>query len=191
MRTICKMILLGWIPVLVIAGCYRSSPPQIKHFKPPIPKVVKKVSQPDVVVDAPKPETAKPTPTPEPTPEPEKTPSATPTPSPTPQPKKEETPAPSIIGTWRVTEMTHNGQTPPQFDSMEMNLTFTEDGNMSMTMSGDQLPQAMTREGTYTVSDNTITMTMDGRDQTGTLTFEGSDQAVIEIDQARMVLTRS
>jgi hypothetical protein len=86
--------------------------------------------------------------------------------------------------------MTHNGQVAPGFDMMEMTFTFSEDGTLSMSVSGGQMPEAMTREGTYTVSDSSITITMEGDSKTGTLTFEGSDQAVIEIDQARMVLSR-
>jgi len=190
MRTICKMILLGLVPAFVIAGCYRSSPPQIKHFKPPAVKVVKEIAPPEVVVDTAKPEIEKPAPTPEPTPEPEKTSSATPAPTPAPKPKKEEAQAPSIIGSWRVTEMTQNGQSSPQMDSMEMTFTFAEDGSASVTMAHSQMPEPMTREGTYTLSDKTLTMTFEGHSDTSTLTFEGNDQAVIEKDQVRMVLTR-
>ena len=74
---------------------------------------------------------------------------------------------------------------------MEMTFTFTEDGTVTMSVSGEQMPEAMTREGTYTLSNGEITMNIDNQSQTGSYTFDGNNRVTIEIDEARMVLTRA
>jgi len=95
------------------------------------------------------------------------------------------------VGTWRVTGMSHNGQDMPGFDEMEMTLTFTEDGSITMSVSGGQMPEAMTQEGTYRLSDSQITMSLDNQSKTGTCTFDGHNRVTLEFDEARMVLTRT
>ena len=176
----------------LLIGCIRSAPPEIPDFKPPPKPVVTEETKPVLAVDAPEPEVEEPPPVPEPEliepvaaePEPER-------PAPAPKPAEPEPAAPSLVGTWRVTEMTHNGQSSPGFDQMEMTFTFTEDGTATMTVSGDMMPEDMTRDGSYTLADGQITMTFEGQSQSGSYTFDGNNSVTIEIDQARMVLTRT
>jgi len=179
--------------ICLLMGCIRSSPPEIPDFKPPPKPVVKEETKPVLAVEAPEPEVVeKPAPEPEPEPiapvvaEPEPEP-----PEPEPKPVEPEPAAPTLVGTWRVTEMSHNGQTMPGFDQMEMTFTFTEEGTVTMSISGGQMPEAMTRDGTYTLSDGQITINIDNQSKTGTCTFDGPNRVTIEIDEGRMVMTRT
>lgn len=180
------------ILAFVIIGCTRSAPPDIPDFTPPPKPVVTEEVKPVLAVEStesdieesapePKPETEIPV-AKEPEPE---------APPPPPKPAEPEPAAPSIVGSWRVTEMSHNGQSSPDFDQMEMTFTFSEDGTFSMSVSGEMLPEAHTQEGTYTIADGQITITAEGRSQSGTYSFDGNDSVTIEIDSARMVLTRT
>lgn len=176
----------------LLIGCVRSSPPEIPEFKPPPKPVVTEETKPVLAVEAPEPEVEEPTPEPEPEPdepvvdEPEPEP-----PKPAPKPVEPEPAAPSLVGTWRVIDMSHNGQSSPEFDQMEMTFTFTEDGTVTMSVSSDMMPESMTRDGTYTLADGQITMNIEGQSQTGSYSFDGNDRVTIEIDKARMVLKRT
>jgi hypothetical protein len=100
--------------------------------------------------------------------------------------------APSIVGTWRVVEMSHRGQTQPMPPGMSMTLTFGEDGTFGMSMAGapggpgEEMPK-----GTYTVSGEQITISMRGETKTGKFSLDGSSKATIDIDEAKMTLERS
>jgi outer membrane biosynthesis protein TonB len=175
---------------LVLWGCYRSSPPELPEFRPPPKKIVKETAPPEAVEDAPEPEYEEP---PEPEPEPEPL-AATPAPQPAaaaPQPKtQEEAPAaPTIIGTWRMTDMLINGQSMmPPGEGLEMTFTFAEGGVLTASRSGP-LPEPHTAQGSYTIDGNQITMTMEGDTQTGTFTLD-AHVLTLNFDQMQMVLTR-
>jgi hypothetical protein len=178
-----------------LAGCGRDDPPTIAEFHPPKEKAIDE----EILVKI------EPTPAPAPTPE---KPAAPPEPTPAPeppkeQPKKEAPPppkpvepepkapaSPSIIGTWRVEEMSHNGQSRPMPEGMEMKFTFAADGKLMMTHSGSRMPEAQSVEGTYSISGDQITITMQNEAKTGTFSLEGNDKLTLEIDKAKMTLVR-
>jgi len=72
-----------------------------------------------------------------------------------------------------------------------MTWSFAEDGRLSMTTSLPQMPEPRTQEGTYTVSNGEITISVRDRPKTGTYRFEGNDKLIIEIDKMQMTLSRS
>ena len=95
----------------LLMGCIRSSPPEIPEFKPPPKPVVTEETKPVLAVEAPEPEVEEPAPEPEPEPpEPVAVEPAPEPPEPEPEPVEPEPAAPSLVGTWRVTEMYHTGQ---------------------------------------------------------------------------------
>lgn len=103
-----------------------------------------------------------------------------------------EAKAPSIVGAWRVVEMSHRGQAQPLPPGMSMMLTFGEDGTFSMSMSGGpEGPGGEMPKGTYTVSGDQITISMRGETKTGKFSLEGNSRAIIDIDEAKMTLERS
>ena len=73
---------------------------------------------------------------------------------------------------------------------MTMSMTFAESGTVSMTMSGGPGEQPA-RQGTWSVSDKQVTISIDHDTKTGTLTFEGNDRAILDFAEAKMTLTRS
>jgi uncharacterized protein (TIGR03066 family) len=168
-------------------------PPDIPEFAKPAPKVEEKV-EPELAADEPETAPAEPEPEPEPEPEAKKVEEKKPEPKkpePKPEPVEEVEAAPTLVGTWRVVEMSHGGQTSPEMSQMEMTFTFTADGNFTMSMSMPQMDRTHTQEGTYSLEGDQLTITADGRDQTGTCTFEGNDRVVLEISGGRMVLSRT
>lgn len=176
-----------------LAGCWRDSPPEIQEFRPPAAHVeeapaTQPTTQPSTaVVEAPKVEEA-----PEAKPQVVKA-AATAEAAPVAEPVKEATKAPTIIGTWRLTSVTHGGRQENIPPGMEMKLTFAEDGTttMSMSMQG----QSRDETGSYTLEGKQITMTQRGKTQTGTITFSGNDDMTLEMqdggDQATITFTRA
>ena len=176
-------------------GCGRSGPPEIPAFKPPV-KPVAEETVTKVVAD-----TGQPEPEPESPPEPEnkpekkvekKTEAPPPEPEAKPEPKPEEPEAPTIIGTWRITEISHNGESQPTPDGFEMTFTFAEDGTLSTSMSHPDIPEARSTTGSYTAgSDGTITLDMEGESKSGTYSLEGDNKLILEVDKVRMVMERT
>jgi len=187
-----RMILLGWSFGFLLSGCGREPPPEIQQFVPPIQEIVKQTATQEAIDTTPEQE-PEPKPKPEPKPEPKKAvpkPKAPPL-APKPQPKEEEPQAPSIIGSWQVSDMSRNGQSMPMPEGVEMTFTFGEDGTVSMTTSMAQMPEPRTMEGTYTLTDDQITISMKGESKTGTYTLQGNDTLILEIDQVQMTLSRT
>jgi hypothetical protein len=184
--------LLSGVLSLLILGCYRSSPPEIPEFKPP-PKPVEKAMAPtDVVEAAPQPVADEPPPEAEP--EPVQVAAVAPPaaePLPEPEPVMETAQGPTIIGTWRCVEMLYNGQSMPLPEGMEMTMAFSEDGTLTMSTSGGPLPEPQTRQGTYSLDGDQITISMDNEAKTGTCTFDGNDRVTLDIAESQMVLTRA
>lgn len=169
-------------------------PPEVPEFKPPPKKVVQEETPPQVVADArpAAPVEAPPAPAPA-KPEPAKP--APPPPRPAAPPPVEKKAAPTLVGTWKITEMSMNGQSPPESAQMQMTITFEEGGNVTMTISAPQMPQPHTQTGTWSLTDGQLTMSMDRESRTGRCTFEGESRAVLEFEEGgqkvRMVLTRA
>jgi outer membrane biosynthesis protein TonB len=189
------IVLTAYLICCALIGCTRSSPPEVAEFRPPPKKVVEEKIPPQVVSDT-APSVAEP-PKPEPKAEPEKpketAPPAKPETKPEPKPeKKEESAAPTIIGSWKVVEMSHAGQSRPLPDGMEMIYIFTEDGTLNMEMSGGPLPEAQTKQGSYTLSGQQVTITVDGHSQTATYSFDGPDRLILEMEtgEAKVTLSR-
>jgi hypothetical protein len=95
------------------------------------------------------------------------------------------------VGTWQIVEMSHRGQPSPMPPGMTMTLTFAEGGSLSMTMSGGPAPAGQSRQGSWSLSGNQITVTMENDTKTGSLTFEGPDRAILDLEEAKMTLSRS
>lgn len=173
-----------------LMGCPRSSPPEIPVYHPPARRVVKEVTAPEPVADAPRTVVAEPPPPPRP-PEPtivaSKPASIVEAP---PDPKKETPKEPTLIGSWRVSEMAQRGQVMPMPGEMEMTLTFSENGTVTMSMSGGPMPESQSRQGTYRYADGQVTISLDRETKTGRCTFEGTDRVTLEFDDVRMVLRR-
>jgi hypothetical protein len=185
------LLLVGW----AIAGCARSMPPEIPEFKPPAKVVVKEETPPQVVADTRPAAPSEPPPALEPAkPEPPK-----PAPAPprleAPPPPVEKKAAPTLVGTWKISEMSVNGQSPPESSQMQMTMTFEEGGSVTMTMSMPQMTEAHTRTGTWSLTDGQITMNMDRESRTGRCTFEGDSRATLEFEEGdqkiKMVLTKT
>jgi len=170
-------------------------PPEVPDFKPPAKKVVKEETPPQVVADTRPAAPVEPPPAPAPAkPEPPKP--APPPPRPeAPPPPVEKKAAPTLVGTWKISEMSVNGQSPPESAQMQMTITFEEGGSVTMAVSSPQMPQAHTQTGTWSLTDGQITMSMDRESRTGRCTFEGDSRAILEFEEGgqkiRMVLTRT
>lgn len=181
-----------WLIACVLAGgCVRSGPPEIPPPRSLPAPVVEERKVEVAVADAPKPvaEEVRPVPAPEPARAPETKP-AGPVEAPKPPPAPEAPKAPTIVGAWRVTEMSRQGQTMPMPDGVVMTLTFQEGGTLSMSMSGGPMPADQSRNGTWSVTGDQITISMENDAKTGTLTFEGNDRAVIDVTEVKMTLQR-
>ncbi len=174
----------------LVTACTRSSPPEIPEFRPPPRRVIKEMPTPEPVADTPAPVPEPPRPPPsEPKPEPVKT---APAPPPPPEPRAEAPKAPSLVGTWRITEMFHKEQTMAMPGGMQMTLTFAEGGAVTMSTFGGPMPEAQTRQGTYSLAgDGQITISMASDTKTGHCTFDGNDRMTIQFDDMRMVLART
>jgi hypothetical protein len=185
------------IPTIVIvlsagmAGCGRDAPPDIPEFRIPAKIALVDSTVPEVVSDPSAP--MAPTPTPVSKREPTKAPvvaksKGVDAPAPTRIPDAPA--APSIVGTWQVTEMSHRGQSRPMPAGMQMAFTFAQDGSFTMSMSGGQMAQAQTQQGTYTLTGNQLNITMKNQSKSGTCTFEDQNKVTLEIDEAKMTMTR-
>lgn len=177
--------------MVIAAGCARSWPPEIP---PPRGLPAPVVEAPKVelaVAEAPKPvvEEVRPAPPPEPVRAPETKPAA-PVEAPKPPPAPEAPKAPTIVGSWRVAEMSRQGQTMPMPDGVVMSFTFQDGGTLSMSMSGGPMPADQNRNGTWSVTGDQITISMENDAKTGTLTFEGNDRAIIDVVEVKMTLQR-
>ncbi len=115
---------------------------------------------------------------------------AAPVAEPLPEPKKEVRKEPTLLGSWRISEMAQKGQVMPMPEGMQMTLTFAEGGTVSMSMSGGPTPEGHVRQGTFSYADGQVTISLDRETKTGKCTFEGSDRVTLEFDEVRMVLTR-
>ena len=178
------MSLVAWM----MAGCARSLPPEIPDFKPPAARKPAPAVPPPTAKEAKPVAEAPPAPVQAPVPQaPQTQPAAPPQIKPVAAPAAK---APTIVGTWQVVEMSQNGQAQPLPPGASVTLTFAEGGTVSMTMGGG--PEGgQSRQGTYSVSGNSITIAMENESKTGTLTFEGNDRAIIEVEEMRMTLTRA
>jgi hypothetical protein len=184
-------IVAGWV-IGIGAGCGREAPPEVPEYKIP----------PAIVFE----ESAVPEP-----PSLSGTPEAPPKPAPPPMPVKVQAPVqsvqkvdapvakpessrPSLIGSWRVTEMVVGGQAMPMAAGMQITMTFAEGGSMTTNVSAPQMPQGKTDQGSYTLSNDQITMTSNNHSRTGTLRFEDPNRITLEMtegnNQVRIVLTR-
>jgi len=159
-------------------------------YHPPAKRVVKEITAPEPVADAPKAVVVEQAPPPPPEPKVAATKPAAVVEAP-PEPKKEAPKEPTLIGTWRVSEMVQRGTTMPMPEGMEMTLTFADGGTVTMSMSGGPMPEAQNRQGTYSYSDGQITIALDRETKTGKCTFEGNDRVIIEVDEVKMTLTRA
>jgi hypothetical protein len=191
MKQIYLTITAIYIMSLAMTGCGRDAPPDIPDFRIPAKIAFIDSTVPEVVSDPSAP--MAPTPTPAPKSEPTKVPVVAkakgvevPPPTRIPEPPA----APSIVGTWQVTEMSHRGQSHPLPAGMQMTLSFAQDGALTMSMSGGQMPQAQTQQGTYTLTGNQITINLQNHSKSGTCTFEGNDKIILDIDESKMTMTR-
>ncbi len=176
--------------VSLVAGCARSLPPEVPEFKVPAARKPAQsapaASEPArAVAEAP------PAEAPAPPPAPVEKPASAPAPPPAAPVKVEAPKEPSIIGSWQVVEMSHNGQVQQMPAGVTMTFTFAEGGSLSMGMTGGPAEAGGARQGTYSVSGGQITVSMENETRTGSLTFEGNDRAVMDFTEARMVLSRS
>lgn len=169
--------------VVLAAGCWRASPPEIEEFRIPVKPAAVETTTSQPVEQTPVAEAPKPEPRPEEKPEPSKAPVAVAAaPAEAAPPAPEAPKGPSIVGSWRVTNMSHNGSSQPMPPGFEMKWTFGEDGTLRMEMSMGERSES--KSGTYTVSGDQITLSgIEGSDKTGTVRFSGSDEMSIEVSE--------
>jgi hypothetical protein len=175
--------------ILTGLGCVRSSPPEIPPYRPPAARVIKETPFLEIgeiteaVAYTPKPELK---PAAKPKPEPE-------APKPTVKEETKPQPAantPTLVGTWTAQEMTtQNGV--DLSSQMSITFTFGDDGQFSMTMSREGMPQPATQTGTYELSGDQITISVQGQTRTGTCTFDGPNRVTLALNDVRLVLARS
>ena len=192
--------LVPWIFELVGLAAFdlgwhgRSRPPVLPTFQPPVVDT-RPAEEPQVAAEEPEarlPEKPPPPPPVEaPAPQVEVAP---PPPPPQKPPDAPKTAGPSIVGTWRVTEMSMNGQPAPGIDQMSMTFTFKADWTVAMVNEVPSAGMKQEKEGTYEIAGDQITIRMDQHPQTMTFSFEGNDRLVLSMQQQqmqmRMVLTR-
>jgi hypothetical protein len=170
----------------------RSRPPVLPAFRPPVVDT-RPAEEPQVAAE--EPEVRLPEKPPPPPPVEAPAPRVEAAPPPPQKPAEAPKPTgPSIIGTWRVTEMSMNGQPSPDMSQMSMTFTFKADGTMTMV---NEVPSAGVKkeqEGTYEIAGDQITIQVEQHPQTMTFSFEGNDRLVLSLQQQqmqmRMVLTR-
>jgi hypothetical protein len=192
MKDVCLKLVIVVVLTAGLSGCGRDAPPEIPDFRIPAKIALVDSTVPEVVADPSAP--MAPTPAPLPKGEPTKAPvlvAKKNVAAPTPTPAPEAPLAPSIVGTWQITEMARRGQSQPLPAGMQMTLTFAQDGSLTMSVSGGQMPQANTQQGTYTLTGNQITINLHNQAKSGTCTFEGDNKITIEIDEAKMTMTRT
>lgn len=173
-------------------GCGREVPPEIPDFRIPPKIALVDSTVPEVVTDPSAPMGPVPTPLPKraPTKASVAVTKAKVAEAPSPTPIPEAPAAPSIVGTWQVTEMSRRGQSQPLPSGMQMTFTFAQDGSLTMSVSGGQMPQAHTQQGTYSLTGNQITITMQNHSKSGTCTFDGNDRVTLEMDESKMTMAR-
>jgi hypothetical protein len=187
-RIINELVIMGGI-VGAMSGCGRDAPPEGSEYKVP-PAIVFGESA------VPEPASLSGTPAPPPKPVPTAAPVKVAAPvqamQKVPEPvKKVESAAPSIIGTWLVSEMSRNGQAMPLPPGMQITFTFAEGGSLTMSVSGEKIPQGKNdQQGSYTLNGEQFTMTMHNKPSSGTCRFEGNDRVTLDMTEAKMVLTR-
>ena len=116
-------------------GCLRGGPPEMPTFRVPLKPRIKNLREPELASGAPQ----APQPAPRPAPQPPKSvqvASAAAPEAPKPAAAAPAPAAPTIVGTWRVVEMAREGQTMPMPPGMNMMVTFTDSGTVSMAVSG-------------------------------------------------------
>ncbi|MFA5864581.1 MAG: lipocalin family protein [Phycisphaerae bacterium] len=181
---------LTLVIVILASSCGRDAPPVISDFVPPLKLADVESTVPDV---APQPSKAPPL-APPPMPKPVKSVRQvvqTPVQEIKPEPKPQAPAAPSIVGTWQITEMIQNGTSMPLPPGMQMTLTFDDGGTVTMSVSAPQMPQSQTQQGTYTLNNDQITMNIKNEAMTGTCTFEGNTKVTLDFTKVKMVLVRS
>jgi hypothetical protein len=188
MKYILKTGFIAGVIVWIGAGCGRDAPPDVPEYKIP-PAIVFEES----AVPEPAPLSGAPAAAPRPVPRP--MPAKVQVPVPVEQKvvapvMKAEASGPSLIGSWRITEMIVKGQAIPMPAAMQMTLTFAEGGSVTMSVSGGQMPQGKTEQGTYTLTGEQFTMTIHNDTKSGTCRFEGTGRATLDMGEAKMVLTR-
>jgi hypothetical protein len=176
---------------MIFMSCAREAPPTRPSPLPsPTPTPEAKSPEPKPA----EPEETKPgpeqKPTPKPTPKPKQESKPAPKAEKKPEPPKEEPKAaePTLVGTWRVTEMSHNGQSAPM--PGEMMLTFTSDGQVRVGMVGPDGQAQEREEGTYTVNGDQLVVTEGGHDQTMTFKFIDASHLELSFDGQVMKLER-
>jgi predicted small lipoprotein YifL len=173
-------------------GCGRETPPEIPDFRIPPKIALIDSTVPEIVTDPSGPMGPVPTPLPKQTPTkpPVAVVKAKVAQAPPPTQVPEAPAAPSIVGTWKVMETSFRGQAHPMPAGMQMIFTFGQDGSLNMSMSGGQLPQPQTQQGSYSLTGNQITLTMQNHSQSGTCTFDGNDKITIEIGEGKTTMAR-
>jgi len=188
-RTVCALVALL---VSLASGCYRPSPPELPTFKPPAARAAEEEEEPEAA------EAAVPAASPAGVIEPEVAEPQLAPPPPVevalPAPAVVEAvaapaAAPTIVGSWRIIEASSGGQPQEGMENMEMIFTFTADGVVRMSVSGPEMPQPMTMEGTYTTTGDQITMTLAGQTQTGTYELSGN-QLKLHVPDGEATLER-
>lgn len=178
--------------LLLIGGCYRSDPPETTAFRAPVRPTLKAIDVPDtapkgapVQVAAAEPDAPPPPPPPKPTADAAPVIEAAPA-------ADEPTAAagPTLIGTWRMTSISHDGQEMPMSPGMEMTMTFAEGGKLTFSQSYNGESRTMT--GTWSINGDMLTLTADEAGpeaQSGPYTLTGNTLE-ITIDEGTMRLTR-
>jgi len=172
-------------------GCGREAPPEIQEYVPlPSAKAAPATqpAEPEAVVDA-HPQEAPPAAQPVPEAPPPVVTRVETAVAPAAPAAPAGAKAPTIVGTWRVVEMLHEGRAQPMPPGMTMQLTFGEDGTFAVAMPG--MPEERAQQGTYTLNGDQISISVRGEAKTGTRRFEGSNRATLEIDEGKMPLERS
>lgn len=180
------VFLMGMVLSCGSARCARESPPEIRQFVPPVVRMIAEdepTSRP-VVAAAPEPEAPVPTSPPATAPAPVEIVEA-----PVEEPEPVAPAAPSIVGAWRVVEMSRQGQTQPMPPGMDMVWTFDESGSYSMSMTGGP-GGGQQVDGSYTLSGDSITISMPNQTESGTVTFNGNDQMTFDLSEAVITFAR-
>ncbi len=170
-----------------MASCARESPPEIRQFVPPAVRMIAEdepTSRPVVAAAAPEPEAPKPTSQPTTAPAPVEIVEA-----PAEEPEPVAPAAPSIVGSWRVVEMSRQGQAQPLPPGMDMVWTFDESGSYSMSMTGGP-GGGQQVDGSYTLSGDSITIMMPNQTESGTVAFNGNDQMTFDLSEAVITFAR-
>lgn len=124
----------------MMSACLRDDPPQVSLPSPsPAPVVEEEVVEPVADTSNAPPSEPTPPPQPEAKPEPTKEPDKKPEPE---KPKEEPKAERSIIGRWRVTDMSHDGESSPEMQQMSMTLEFKDGGGVTVNMAHPQMPES-------------------------------------------------